>query len=49
MPERDEAEKPDRSAEEVQRLLQAEAERRGVSGPALPSRSTAPRTPSPLC
>ncbi|MFE6904108.1 hypothetical protein ACFVFJ_46185 [Streptomyces sp. NPDC057717] len=35
MPERDESEEPGRSVEEVQRLLQAEAERRGVSGPEL--------------
>lgn len=35
MPERGEAEEPGRSVEEVQRLLQAEAERRGVSGPEL--------------
>ncbi|MEU3268679.1 hypothetical protein [Streptomyces bacillaris] len=35
MPERDEAEDPGRSIEDVQRLLQAEAERRGVSGPEL--------------
>ncbi|MEU7046719.1 hypothetical protein AB0A77_37545 [Streptomyces varsoviensis] len=35
MPERGESEEPDRSAEEVQRLLEVEAERRGVSGPEL--------------
>lgn len=35
MPERDESEEPVRSVGEVQRLLQAEAERRGVSGPEL--------------
>ncbi|MFJ5811880.1 hypothetical protein [Streptomyces sp. NPDC093093] len=35
MPERGEAEEPGRSAEEVQRLLEVEAERRGVSGPEL--------------
>ncbi|MFJ6669380.1 hypothetical protein [Streptomyces sp. NPDC091383] len=32
MPERDESEEPGRAFEEVQRLLEAEAERRGVSG-----------------
>ncbi|MGW3424463.1 hypothetical protein [Streptomyces phaeochromogenes] len=35
MPERGESEEPGRSVEEVQQLLQAEAERRGVSGPEL--------------
>ncbi|MEU3221215.1 hypothetical protein AB0I86_33190 [Streptomyces sp. NPDC049950] len=35
MPERDEAEEPGRSIEDVQRLLQVEADRRGVSGPEL--------------
>ncbi|RPK29299.1 hypothetical protein EES39_40150 [Streptomyces sp. ADI92-24] len=35
MPERGESEEPGRSVEEVQRLLEVEAERRGVSGPEL--------------
>ncbi|WP_331725139.1 hypothetical protein OG478_53100 (plasmid) [Streptomyces phaeochromogenes] len=35
MLERDEAEEPGRSIEDVQRLLQVEADRRGVSGPEL--------------
>ncbi|MFE9701676.1 hypothetical protein [Streptomyces sp. NPDC006270] len=35
MPERDETEEPGRSIEDVQRLLQVEAERRDVSGPEL--------------
>ncbi|MFE7921973.1 hypothetical protein [Streptomyces sp. NPDC057398] len=35
MPERGESEEPGQSFEEVQRLLEVEAERRGVSGPEL--------------